>query len=175
MRRRCKKSRTRPAGNIIARTTRKSSGRFTRKLTSWKRRKPSSTNTRNTRNCSRGSCHADWRCCCSKSCWDKLHFGGCHEIYDLRFTIYDLKMRFEYPQILWLLLVLPLALAMFFWWRERSRQKLLAQFIEARLLSQLTVGVSPTRRKLRFGILILAVALLIIALARPQQIGRASC
>jgi Ca-activated chloride channel family protein len=77
-------------------------------------------------------------------------------------------MRFEHPQILWLLLVLPAALAMFFWWRERSRRKLLAQFIEARLLSQLTVGVSPARRKLRFGILILAVVFLIIALARPQ-------
>ena len=78
-------------------------------------------------------------------------------------------MRFEHPQILWLLLVLPAALFAFFWWALRSRQKLLAQFIEARLLSQLTVGVSPARQKLRFGILILAVAFLIIALARPQR------
>ena len=51
----------------------------------------------------------------------------------------------------------------------RARQKLLAQFIEARLLSALTVGISPTRQKIRFGCLIFAVALLVIALARPQH------
>jgi len=70
--------------------------------------------------------------------------------------------------ILWLLLVIFPALALFFWWSLRSRQKLLTQFIEARLLSQLTVGISLRRRKLSFTLLILAVAFLIIALARPQ-------
>jgi Ca-activated chloride channel family protein len=78
-------------------------------------------------------------------------------------------MRFEHPQILWLLLVLPAALALFFWWAMRSRQKLLTQFVEARLLSALTVGISLVRRKIRFAFLILAVAFLIIALARPQH------
>jgi Ca-activated chloride channel family protein len=78
-------------------------------------------------------------------------------------------MRFEHPQILWLLLVLPAALALFFWWAMRLRQKLLAQIIEARLLSQLTVGISPARRKMCFIFLILAVAFLIIALAKPQR------
>jgi Ca-activated chloride channel family protein len=77
-------------------------------------------------------------------------------------------MRFEQPNLLWLL-VLPAALALFFWWRERARQKLLTQFIEARLLSSLTIGISPIRRKIRFTLLIMAVALLIIALARPQH------
>jgi Ca-activated chloride channel family protein len=51
----------------------------------------------------------------------------------------------------------------------RTRQKMLAQFIEARLLSQLTVGVSPARQKIRFALVILAVAFLILALARPQR------
>ncbi len=32
----------------------------------------------------------------------------------------------------------------------RSRQRLLTQFVEARLLAQLTVGISPTRQKVRF-------------------------
>ncbi len=77
-------------------------------------------------------------------------------------------MRFEHPQILWLLLVMPPALALFFCWRERSRQKLLTQFIEARLLSSLTIGISPARRKIRFTLLVSAAALLIISLARPQ-------
>jgi Ca-activated chloride channel family protein len=46
---------------------------------------------------------------------------------------------------------------------------LLVQFIEARLLSQLTVGISPTRQKIRFGCLVCAVALLVVTLARPQH------
>ncbi len=78
-------------------------------------------------------------------------------------------MRFEHPQILWLLLVLPPVLAVFFWWALRSRQKLLAQFIQARLLATLTVGISPARQKIRFALAILAAAFLIMALARPQR------
>ena len=77
-------------------------------------------------------------------------------------------MRFEHPQLLWLLLVIPPMLAGFFWWTMRSRQKLLAQFIEARLLSSLMVGVSPQRQKIRFALVILAAASLIVALSRPQ-------
>jgi Ca-activated chloride channel homolog len=77
-------------------------------------------------------------------------------------------MRFENPNLLWLLLVIPPALMVFFWWGERVKQKLLAQFIESRLLSQLTVGLSPVRRKWRFALFIFAVALLIFAIARPQ-------
>ena len=76
-------------------------------------------------------------------------------------------MRLGQPHLLWLLLVLP-ALALFCWRASRQRQRLLAQFIQARLLSALTVGVSPARRKIRVGCLMLAVALLIFALARPQ-------
>ena len=78
-------------------------------------------------------------------------------------------MRFEHPQVLWLLLVIPPGLVLFFWWAMRSRQKLLAQFIQARLLSVLTVGASPARQKLRFALVISAVAFLILALARPQR------
>jgi Ca-activated chloride channel homolog len=77
-------------------------------------------------------------------------------------------MRFEHPQLLWLLLVIPPALLAFFWWAWRKRQRLLAQFIQARLLSALTVGISPVRRKIRLGCLISAAALLVVALARPQ-------
>ncbi len=77
-------------------------------------------------------------------------------------------MRFEHPQILWLLLVVPPALALFFWWGERVKRRLLTQFVEARLLSSLTVGLSPARRKWRYVLVILAVALLLGAIARPQ-------
>ncbi len=77
-------------------------------------------------------------------------------------------MQFAAPHWLWLLLVIPPALGLFFWWASRTRQRLLTQFIQMRLLFALTVGVSPARRKMRFGGLILSVALLLVALARPQ-------
>ncbi len=78
-------------------------------------------------------------------------------------------MRFEHPNILWLLLVIPPALAAFFWWSERVKQKLLTQFVEPRLLAQLTVGLSPRRRKWRYALVIAAAALLILTIARPQR------
>ena len=78
-------------------------------------------------------------------------------------------MRFEHPQLLWLLLVIPPALAAFFWWSARAKKKLLTQFVESRLLAQLTTGLSPQRRKWKYILLIAASALLIIAFARPQR------
>lgn len=78
-------------------------------------------------------------------------------------------MRFEHAQLLWLLLVIPPGLGVFFWWRERSRRRLLTQFTDARLLAALTAGISPGRRKLRFALLILASALLVVTVARPQH------
>ena len=77
-------------------------------------------------------------------------------------------MTFASPQILWLLLVLPPALIVFFWWAWRKRQSLLTQFIQARLLPGLTIGASATRHKVRLAAIVGAVAFLILALARPQ-------
>ena len=77
-------------------------------------------------------------------------------------------MNFANPHMLWLLLVIPPALLAFFWWAGRTRQRLLTQFIQARLLPSLTVGISATRQKVSTGCLVLAVVCLILALARPQ-------
>ncbi len=77
-------------------------------------------------------------------------------------------MTFANPQLLWLLLAIPPALLAFFWWSSRTRQRLLTQFIQARLLPGLTVGISATRQRIRVGCLVLAVVCLILALARPQ-------
>lgn len=77
-------------------------------------------------------------------------------------------MKFAYPHFLWLLLVVPPGLAAFFVWAAKRREKLLTQFIQARLLPTLTVGISTTRRKIRFACVILAVASTVVALARPQ-------
>jgi Ca-activated chloride channel family protein len=77
-------------------------------------------------------------------------------------------MNFANPHMLWLLLAIPPALLAFFWWAGRTRQRLLTQFIQARLLPALTIGISATRRKISMGCLVLAVICLILALARPQ-------
>src|SRR3989475_476130 len=77
-------------------------------------------------------------------------------------------MRFAHPQILWLLALFPPLMLAFFWWSWRKRQQLVTQFIQARLLAALTVGISPVRLKLRLALLVLAVIGLILALARPQ-------
>ena len=65
--------------------------------------------------------------------------------------------------------MVPPVLVLFFWWGNRVRQKLLTQFVEPRLLASLTVGLSPTRRKIRFALVIAAVALLIITVAQFQH------
>src|SRR5215472_15531332 len=77
-------------------------------------------------------------------------------------------MNFANLQMLGLLAVLPPAMVAFFWWSGRKRQQLVTQFIQARLLPALTVGISPARLKLRLGLLLLAVISVILALARPQ-------
>ena len=78
-------------------------------------------------------------------------------------------MSFEHSNLLWLLLVVPPTLALLFRLANRARQKQLELFVQARLLPTLTVGISPTRRKIRSALLILSVALLLVALARPQH------
>src|SRR6266511_5519046 len=70
-------------------------------------------------------------------------------------------MRFAHPQMLWLL---PWVL----WWTWRKKQTLIAQFVQSRLLAQLTAGVSPGRQKISLALLVFAVACVLLALARPQ-------
>src|SRR5690242_901565 len=77
-------------------------------------------------------------------------------------------MQFANPTMLALLLVLPPARVAFVWWSTRKRQELMAQFIQARLLPGLVSGISTARQKFRLACLILGVAALIVALARPQ-------
>jgi Ca-activated chloride channel homolog len=77
-------------------------------------------------------------------------------------------VRFEHRQLLWLLLLVGPALIAFFWWAWRARQRLIAQFIQTRLLGNLTVGVSRKRQRLRTLLLVSSVLLLIVVLARPQ-------
>src|SRR5213080_4732772 len=77
-------------------------------------------------------------------------------------------MRFEFPHLLWLLLLALPALTVFFWWTWRTKRRLISQFVQSRLLANLTVGVSSRRQKIRMGLLVGSVCFLIIVLARPQ-------
>jgi Ca-activated chloride channel homolog len=77
-------------------------------------------------------------------------------------------MQFGNPSMLLLLVVLPPALLVFYWWSVRKRHALMTQFIQARLLPGLVAGVSKRRQKVKLACLILGVAALIFALARPQ-------
>jgi Ca-activated chloride channel homolog len=80
----------------------------------------------------------------------------------------EIAVRFEYPRLLWLLLVVVPALVGFFWWSARQRRRLMDQFVSPRLLGQLLSGISAQHQKLRASLTIAAAALLVIALARPQ-------
>ena len=53
-------------------------------------------------------------------------------------------MQFEHPHLLWFALVLVPTLIAFFWWTARVKQKLIGQFIAARLIDALTVGGTAT-------------------------------
>src|SRR5437879_6983615 len=77
-------------------------------------------------------------------------------------------MKFANPQMMWLLLVTVPLLAWFLWWAWRRKQTLIAQFVQSRLLAQLTIGVSLVRRKIRLALIVLAVACVLVAPARPQ-------
>jgi Ca-activated chloride channel family protein len=77
-------------------------------------------------------------------------------------------MRFALPQMLWLLAVTVSLLAWFLWWGWRKKQFLVAQFVQSRLLAQLTIGVSQARQKIRLALIVFAVACAMLALARPQ-------
>lgn len=77
-------------------------------------------------------------------------------------------MNFEHTHLVWFALALVPALVAFYWWAGRVRQRLIGQFIAARLLSSLTIGLSTQRQRLRAGLFIAAVVLTILSLARPQ-------
>src|SRR5438445_9522308 len=77
-------------------------------------------------------------------------------------------MRFAHPQMLWLLAVTVSLLAWFLGWAWRKKQSLVAQFVQSRLLAQLSIGVSPARQKFRLALVVFAVACAMLALARPQ-------
>jgi Ca-activated chloride channel family protein len=76
--------------------------------------------------------------------------------------------RFEYPIYLYLLLVIPVC------WlirvlADKRRKKRINKFGEPELVKQMMEDVSTKRNKTKFWLLMAAIALLIVALARPQM------
>jgi Ca-activated chloride channel family protein len=76
-------------------------------------------------------------------------------------------MSFGAPEWFWGLLALP-ALALLFVRAERRSARRLREFVSPRLLPELAGTVDRFRRALRFALQLLALALVVVALARPR-------
>jgi Ca-activated chloride channel family protein len=76
-------------------------------------------------------------------------------------------MTFGAPEWLWGLLLIPLLIALFVRAEHRGLKRL-QQFVSARLLPQLAGTVNRPRRIMRFGLLLLGLALAIASLAQPR-------
>jgi Ca-activated chloride channel family protein len=76
-------------------------------------------------------------------------------------------MTFGAPEWLWGLLLVPLLIGLFVQ-SERRGLKRLQQFVSARLLPQLAGTVNRPRRIIRFGLLLVGLALAITSLAQPR-------
>jgi len=76
-------------------------------------------------------------------------------------------MSFGAPEWLWGLLFVPLLIALFVRSEHRGLKRL-QQFVSARLLPKLAGTVNRPRRIIRFGLLLLGLALAIVSLAQPR-------
>ncbi len=76
-------------------------------------------------------------------------------------------LRFEYTEHLYALGLLPVLL-LFFWLAWRSRRRAILRFGDIGLMERLMPEVSRYRHYLKFGLLLLALALLAIGWANPQ-------
>ncbi len=81
--------------------------------------------------------------------------------------------KFEDPSYLWLLWIVPLLVALryFFLWR---RGRMLRKLGDIDILRRLMPDVSSTRRMWKFWILMAAISLFVVMLARPQMGSKVS-
>lgn len=75
-------------------------------------------------------------------------------------------MSFDQPVYLWGLLLIPILGGLFIW-NSRWKARVMARFVPARLLERLQAGVSPRRQQIKFGLFLLGLSSLVLALARP--------
>jgi len=76
-------------------------------------------------------------------------------------------IRFVHTEYLYALLLLPLLMALY-WYLVRARRKALGRFGQQPTLIHIAGGASGTKRSVKFLILLVAVALVVVALANPQ-------
>lgn len=82
-------------------------------------------------------------------------------------------LKFEDPTYFWLLWIIPLLAVVrigVLWQRRKRLQKI----CDAALLKQLMPDVSKARREWKFGLLMAAIALMVVMLARPQMGSKVS-
>lgn len=77
-------------------------------------------------------------------------------------------MRFAHPQVLWLILLLPL-LVLLAWARLRAATGALRRALSPAMAERLTCHLSPARRTAGLFLLVLACLFLILGAARPQR------
>lgn len=80
-------------------------------------------------------------------------------------------IHFEHPALLWLLLLVPAAVAVWLLLLHRNRKRL-EQFADRPMFGRLIPDASRYRPHVKFGLIQLAAAGLIVALANPQQGSR---
>ena len=83
-------------------------------------------------------------------------------------TSVNTALTFGEPVWLWALVLVP-ALAAVFWWAQSRRSALIARIVAPRLREQLASGVNPTMRVVKTVLILLAIALTIVALAKPRM------
>ncbi len=76
-------------------------------------------------------------------------------------------IRFAHDEYLYLLLLLPVLL-LFYWAAVRLRNKALLQFADLRNIGRLAESASKVKPALKFALLLVVIALLVIGLANPQ-------
>jgi Ca-activated chloride channel homolog len=80
-------------------------------------------------------------------------------------------MTFEWPQLLWLTLLAPVALALQLW-SERRRRRQAAAFTNPALLPNVVTARPGWRAWLPVACYLLAASVLLVALARPEAVAR---
>ncbi len=77
-------------------------------------------------------------------------------------------IHFEHPQLLWFLLLIPAGVALWIWLQYRNKKRL-EQFADSSMFGRLIPDASRWRPATKFGLIMLAAAFLIIAIANPQE------
>ena len=77
-------------------------------------------------------------------------------------------IHFEHPNILWLLLLIPAFVGLWIWLQYRNRKRL-EQFADRSMFGRLIPDASRWRPAVKFGLIMLAAAFLILAVANPQE------